>query len=74
MIAEQGEKMDSKAKTAVIGRVSISISEIVCSSSVEQRLPLSLHIDGIARDATLTVSSSHCSFFQLGCCLIKIKL
>lgn len=62
MIVEQGEKMDSKAKTAVIGRVSISISEIVCKSescSVEQRLPLSLHIDGIARDATLTVSSSY---------------
>lgn len=59
--------MDWKAKTAVIGRVSINISEIVCkieSSSVEERLPLNLHIDGIARDATLTVSSSYCSFFQ----------
>lgn len=53
-----GEKMDWKAKTAVIGRVSINISEIVCkieSSSVEERLPLNLNIDGIARDATLTV-------------------
>ncbi|KAH6804754.1 hypothetical protein C2S51_033001, partial [Perilla frutescens var. frutescens] len=53
-----GEKMDLKAKTAVIGRVSVNISEIACkieSSSVEEKLPLNLQIDGISRDATLTV-------------------
>ncbi|KAH6826329.1 hypothetical protein C2S53_017678, partial [Perilla frutescens var. hirtella] len=52
------EKMDSKAKTAVIGRVSVNISEIACkieSSSVEEKLPLNLQIDGVSRDATLTV-------------------
>ncbi|KAK6140697.1 hypothetical protein DH2020_025561 [Rehmannia glutinosa] len=52
------EKMDSKAKMAVIGRVSINLSEIAWKmdkSSVEQKLPLSLQIDGITREATLTV-------------------
>lgn len=52
--------MDSKAKMAVIGRVSINISEIAWkmeNSSMEQKLPLSLQIDGFARDATLTVNS-----------------
>lgn len=52
--------MDSKAKTGVIGRVSINISEIVSkmeSSSVEEKIPLNVHLDGISREATLTVSS-----------------
>ncbi|KAL7159062.1 hypothetical protein ABFS83_01G004100 [Erythranthe nasuta] len=56
-----GEKTESKAKMGVIGRVnSVNISEIAwkmdnSSSSVEQKLPLSLHIDGFAREAALTV-------------------
>ncbi|KAL3655827.1 hypothetical protein CASFOL_000223 [Castilleja foliolosa] len=52
------DKMDSKAKKAVIGRVSINLSEIALktdNSSVEQKLPLSLQIDGITRHAFLTV-------------------
>ncbi|KAG8375793.1 hypothetical protein BUALT_Bualt10G0137400 [Buddleja alternifolia] len=52
------QKMDAKAKMAVIGRVSINIAEIALNmnnSSVEQKLPLKLQIDGIAREATLTV-------------------
>ncbi|KAI3468021.1 hypothetical protein Pfo_024684 [Paulownia fortunei] len=53
-----GEKMDSKARMAVIGRVCINISEIAWkmeNSSVEQKLHLSLQIDGFASEATLTV-------------------
>ncbi|KAL1552268.1 hypothetical protein AAHA92_13086 [Salvia divinorum] len=53
-----GEKADSKAKTAEIGGVSINITEIVSkmeSSSIEEKLHLNLHIDGIAREAALTM-------------------
>ncbi|KAL3844041.1 hypothetical protein ACJIZ3_001444 [Penstemon smallii] len=54
-----GEKMDSKVnKMGVIGRASMNIAEIVRkmeNSSVDQKLPLSLQIDGVATEATLTV-------------------
>ncbi|KAK4419912.1 hypothetical protein Salat_2404100 [Sesamum alatum] len=50
---------NSKAKMAVIGRVSINISEIAwnmdSNSTLERKLPLSLQIDGVSREATLTV-------------------
>ncbi|KAL0394267.1 UNVERIFIED_CONTAM: hypothetical protein Slati_4392900 [Sesamum latifolium] len=53
------ETMGSKAKMGVIGRVSINISEIAwnmgSNSTVERKLPLSLQIDGVSREATLTV-------------------
>ncbi|CAA0822761.1 Unknown protein [Striga hermonthica] len=57
-VLHSSEKMDSKAKTAVIGRVSVNISEIAArteKSSIEQKLPLSLQIDGVTREAFLTV-------------------
>ncbi|XP_057799943.1 uncharacterized protein LOC131015544 [Salvia miltiorrhiza] len=53
-----GEKVDSKAKMSTIGGVSINISEVIWkmeSSSIEEKLHLNLQIDGIARDANLTV-------------------
>ncbi|KAL8501821.1 hypothetical protein ACS0TY_021074 [Phlomoides rotata] len=49
---------DSKAKMTVVGRVSMNISEIAWKmekSSVEEKLHLSLLIDGFPRDVTLTV-------------------
>ncbi|KAL0285356.1 UNVERIFIED_CONTAM: hypothetical protein Scaly_2821500 [Sesamum calycinum] len=53
------ETIGSKDKMAVIGRVSINISEIAwnmgINSTVERKLPLSLQIDGLSREATLTV-------------------
>ncbi|KAK4388656.1 hypothetical protein Sango_2202600 [Sesamum angolense] len=53
------ETIGSKDKMVVIGRVSINISEIAwnmgSNSTVEQKLPLSLQIDGLSREATLTV-------------------
>lgn len=58
---KQGGKSDSKAKMGVvIGRVSVNISEIASKmdkSLVEEKLPLSLQIDGFAREASLTVNS-----------------
>ncbi|KAL2237330.1 UNVERIFIED_CONTAM: hypothetical protein Sindi_0924700 [Sesamum indicum] len=53
------ETIGSKAKMGVIGRVSMNISEIAwnmgSNSTVERKLPLSLQIDGLSREATLTV-------------------
>lgn len=45
----------------VIGRVSLNMSEIASKmdrSSVEEKLPLSMQIDGFAREASLTVNTS----------------
>lgn len=52
-----GEKMESKPKLGVIGRVSLNLAEMVSmmQPEVERKLPVNLHFGGVAIEANLLV-------------------
>ncbi|XP_059642909.1 uncharacterized protein LOC132284800 [Cornus florida] len=52
-----GEKAESKAKLAVIGKVSLNLAEWASTmeSGIERKIPISFRVAGVVREATLSV-------------------
>ena len=61
----QGGRGESKAKPAVLGKVSLNLAELASKTKADTRtkLPISLQVAGAAMEATLSVSfESFCVF------------
>lgn len=67
----QGEGRELKAKSVVLGKVSLNLAELASKmeTDIQTKLPISLQVAGIAMEATLSVSFElHFFYFFSACC------